>query len=61
MPQMNCTNKLSKIPSSFRVQAIQQLHAEGTKQPTVLQIAVRADKLYAPFRPEEDETEPCQG
>ena len=33
----------------------------GVKQPTVLQIAVRADKLYAPFRPEEDETEPCQG
>lgn len=61
MPQINYNNKLSNIPSSFRVQAIQQLHAEGTKQPTVLQIAIRANKLYAPFRPKEDETEPCQG
>ena len=49
MPQINYNNKLSNIPSSFRVQAIQQLHAEGTKQPTIGQITSRVLKLYTPI------------
>ena len=43
-------NKLASIPSSFRVQALQQLHEEGVKQPSVQQIIARALKLYAPTK-----------
>lgn len=54
---------LERIPSSFRIQAIQQLKAEGVKQPTVSQITARACKLYPQAQQTlNDETlEPCQG
>lgn len=50
MPQLNYNNKLSRMSVIFRMQALQQLHKEGVKQPSVAQITARALKLYAPTK-----------